>query len=150
MTKKEILNQLRAAKTAHLQWRAYAQAMVSGLPVEQDQVPIVHTKCKFGQWYYGPGQSLSSLPSYEAIEVPHEILHQVYMKLFKLLFVEDDRSLFGKLFRSRGKFDKKRQEEADALMQNLLSVSRTLLEAIAMLEQDIQGTPEEELAALFD
>lgn len=150
MTKKEIINQLRAAKTAHLQWRAYAQALISGLPVEQDQVPVVHTRCKFGQWYYGPGQNLSSLPSYEAIEVPHEILHQVYMKLFKVIFVEDDRSAFGKLFGAKGKLSKKRQEEADALMQNLLSVSRTLLEAIALLEQDIQGMAEDELTALFD
>lgn len=150
MTKKEILNQLRAAKTAHIQWRSYAQALISGLPVEQDQVPVIHTQCKFGQWYYGSGQNLSSLPGYEAIEAPHEILHQVYMKIFKVLFAEDDRSAFSKLFGSKSKLNKKRQDEADALMQNLLSVSRTLLEAIALLEQELQSLPEAELAALFE
>lgn len=149
MTKKEILTQLRAAKTAHIQWRSYAQALISGLPVEQDHVPVVHTTCKFGKWYYGPGQALSSLSGYEAIETPHEILHQLYMKIFKILFAEDDRSLLSKVFGSKSKLNKKKQEEAEALMQNLLSVSRTLLESIALLEQEIQNMPEEELAALY-
>jgi hypothetical protein len=149
MTKKEILTQLRAAKTAHIQWRSYAQALISGLPVDQDHVPVIHTTCKFGKWYYGPGQSLSSLSAYEAIESPHEVLHQLYMKIFKILFSEDDRSVLHKLFGSKGKLDKKRQAEAEAMMQNLLSVSRTLLEAIALLEQEVMNMSDEELEALY-
>lgn len=149
MTKKEILTQLRAAKTAHIQWRSYAQALISGLPVDQDHVPVIHTTCKFGKWYYGPGQQLASLSAYEAIETPHEMLHQIYMRIFKILFTEEDRSILQKLFGSKGKLDKKKQEEAESLMQNLLSVSRTLLEAINLLEQEVMNLTEEELAELY-
>ncbi|EGV31373.1 hypothetical protein ThidrDRAFT_1995 [Thiorhodococcus drewsii AZ1] len=149
MTKKEILTQLRAAKTAHIQWRSYAQALISGLPVDQDHVPVVHTTCKFGKWYYGPGQVLSSLSAYEAIDVPHETLHQLYMKIFNTLFSEDDRSMLQRLFGSKGQLDKKRRQEADIMMQNLLAVSRTLLEAIALLEQEVMQLSDEELAELY-
>ncbi len=149
MTKKEILTQLRAAKAAHIQWRSYAQALIAGLPIDQDHVPVIHTQCKFGKWYYGTGQQLSSLSSYEAIETPHEVLHQIYMKIFKILFGEDDRSMLQKLFGTSSKVNKKKQEELDALMQNMLGVSRTLLEAINVLEREIIDMPEEEVAALY-
>lgn len=145
MNKKDVLEQLRAAKSAHIQWRAYAQALVTGIPVGQDHVPVIHTNCKFGKWYYGPGQHLSSLSAYRAIETPHEMLHQIYMKIFKLLFGEDDRSTLQKMFGSKSKLKKEQQAEAEALMQNLLSVSGTLLEAINLLESEIKDMTDEEL-----
>jgi predicted phosphoadenosine phosphosulfate sulfurtransferase len=149
MSKKEILSQLRLAKSAHIQWRSYAQALVAGIPVEQDHVPVIHTTCKFGQWYYGTGQQLSSLSSYRAIETPHEMLHQIYMQIFKLLFGEDDRSAFQKLFGSNAKIKKEHQNDAEGLMKNLLSVSGTLLEAINLLENEIKDLSEEELAQMY-
>lgn len=149
MDKKEALSQLRAAKSAHIQWRAYAQALVTGIPVEQDHVPVIHTNCKFGKWYYGPGQQLSSLSTYGAIDTPHEMLHQIYMKIFKLLFGEDDRSTFSKIFGSKSKVKQEQQVEAEALMQKLLSVSGTLLEAINLLESEIKDLSEEELSGIL-
>lgn len=146
MNKKEVLSQLRLAKSAHIQWRAYAQALIAGIPVEKDHVPVIHTNCKFGKWYYGPGQELSSLSSYGAIETPHEMLHQIYIKIFKLLFVADDRSIFKKIFGSKRLANKRNQEEAEALMQKLLSVSGTLLEAINLLELEIKEMSEDELS----
>ncbi len=149
MDKKEVLSQLRLAKSAHIQWRSYAQALIVGIPVQQDHVPVIHTDCKFGKWYYGPGQELSSLSSYGAIDTPHEMLHQIYMKIFKLLFGADDRSTFKKLFGSKAKTKQKNQEEAEALMQKMLSVSGTLLEAINLLEREIMDLSEEELSDIY-
>ncbi len=149
MSKKEILAHLRSAKSGHIQWRAYAQALVAGIPIEQDHVPVVHTNCKFGKWYYGPGQQLSSLSSYSAIDAPHEMLHQIYMKIFKLLFGKDERSGFEKLFGSSAKLKQEHQEEADELMLRLLSISETLLEAITLLEEEIKEMSEEELANIY-
>jgi len=149
MNKKEILLQLRRAKSAHIQWRSYAQALIAGIPVEQDHVPIIHTNCKFGKWYYGSGQQLSSLSSYEAIGTPHEMLHQVYMKIFKLLFAKDDRSTLKKLFGSNAKLKQEHQEEAESLMKKLLSISGTLLEAINLLEGEIKDMPDEELSKIY-
>ncbi len=132
MTKREIIQQLRAAKAAHIQWRAYAQAIVGGFSVDQNHVPVIHTNCKFGQWYYGRGQMLSSLNSYGAIDAPHAMLHQVYMEIYKLMFGE----VKGGLFTSKAKIREKNHKKAEELMHNLISVSETLLEAINMVEQE--------------
>ena len=148
MDKRSILHQLRRAKASHIQWRSYAQALIAGIPVEQDHVPVIHTTCDFGKWYYGPGQSLSMLSSYSAIETPHEMLHQMYMKIFHLLF-GDNRSTMQKLFGSKAKMDKKNHREAEEMMHNLLSVSSTLLDAIELLEKEVTGMSEQEVAALY-
>lgn len=145
MDKKEILIQLRRAKSAHIQWRSYAQALVAGIPVEKDHVPIIHTDCKFGQWFYGPGQQLASLSFFNAIDVPHEMLHQIYMRIFKLLFGEDNRSTFSKLFGSKSRLKQEQQDEAEALLQKLLSVSGTLMEAINQLENEVKDLSDDEL-----
>lgn len=149
MTKKDIIQQLRAAKAAHIQWRAYAQAIVGGFSVDQNHVPVIHTNCKFGQWYYGKGQMLSSLSTYAAIDGPHAMLHQVYMEIFKLMFGETKTSFLGGLFTSKEKLRQKNQKQAEELMQNLISVSETLLEAINMLEQEVMNLTDDEVAQLY-
>jgi len=149
MNKRELITQLRAAKAAHIQWRAYAQAIVGGFSVDQNHVPVIHTNCKFGQWYYGKGQMLSSLSGYAAIDAPHAMLHQVYMEIFKLMFGETKTGFFGKIFTSQEKRKAKNQKKADELMQNLISVSETLLEAINMLEQEVTELSDEEIEALY-
>jgi hypothetical protein len=149
MNKIEILTQLRQAKSAHIQWRAYAQALVAGIPVEKDHVPVIHTNCAFGKWYYGRGQQLSSLSAYRAIETPHEMLHQIYMKIFNLLFGSGESTFFKRVFGSKGKLNAKDKEQAEELMRNLLSVSETLLEAVSLLEGEVKELPEEELANMY-
>ncbi|MCP5306329.1 MAG: CZB domain-containing protein [Chromatiaceae bacterium] len=149
MNKKEALLQLRQAKSAHIQWRSYAQALIVGIPVEQAHVPVIHTDCKFGRWYHGPGQALASLSAYSAIDTPHEMLHQIYMKIFKLLFGSDDRGVLQKMFKSTAKVKKEHQAEAEELMEKLLAVSSTLLEAINLLEQEVSQMTEEDLAAVY-
>ncbi len=148
MTKEEILTQLRTAKTAHMQWLSDALALISGLAAERDHVPIAHTDCQFGKWYFGAGQRLSGFSAYHAIEAPHELLHQTYARIFGILAAEDSRPLIARLLGSKGKLTKKRRKEADDLMQNLLSVSRMLLESIALLEQAVQSATDEELKTL--
>lgn len=147
MNKAEALNMLHAARAAHVQWRARAQALAAGLPVEKEQVPVLHTDCKFGKWYYGPGQALSFLESFRAVEEPHEQLHAIYMRMFGALFGETNKSVFSKLFGSQRKQDAKRLAEAQEEVKHLVAISRTLLEAIEWLEKDLKGLTDEELAA---
>jgi len=148
MTKKaDILNNLRSAKTAHLRWKAYAKAMTEGLPLEEGQVPMIHTDCSFGKWYYGAGQSLSTLDNYASLDKPHEQLHAVYMKIFKLLFGEQDKSMFGKLFGSRAK-EVKNQADAETLMAGLTSISTDLVEKLNRLEKEVLAMSDEDIEAL--
>jgi hypothetical protein len=149
MTKKEVLGMLYAARSAHIQWRARAQALVAGLPLDKEQVPISYTDCKFGKWYYGDGQKLSSLfRSYRGIEEPHEKLHLVYMKIFNGLYGEDTTSVLGKLFGTAKKHKAEKLALVERLLPQLVQISQTLLEAIDILEKEIQSLPDEEFARL--
>lgn len=85
MDDKEALQHLRKAKTAHLKWRTYAQALAAGVGVEDGKAPIAHTECEFGRWYHGPGQALREISElYDDIEDPHRLLHQAYAEMYKL------------------------------------------------------------------
>lgn len=151
MTKKDIVIQLRAAKAAHIQWRAYAQAIVNGFSIDQNHVPVIHTNCKFGQWYYGKGQMLSSIPGYSAIDAPHAMLHQTYMEIFKLMFgqVQKPKGIFGKMFSSEDKMREKNAKKAYEEMEKLIDISETLLSALNALEKDVMERSDDEIAALF-
>lgn len=149
MTKREIIQQLRAAKAAHIQWRAYAQAIVGGFSVDQNHVPVIHTNCKFGQWYYGKGQMLSSLSVYGSIDGPHATLHQVYMEIFKLMYGETKVGWLKSLFVSKQKRKEENKKKAEELMQNLISISESLLESITMLEQEVMSMSDEEIQGLY-
>lgn len=73
---------------------------------------------------------------------------KLYLKIFVILFGEDNRSTLQKMFGSAAKVKEQHQKEADALMQRLLSVSGTLLEAIEVLEKEIISMSEVELSAI--
>lgn len=148
MHKREAIEQLRAAKSAHIQWRSYAQALVAGIPLDESKVPVAHTDCRFGKWYYGSGQHLARLPAFDAIGGPHETLHQIYMRIFTCLFGEDHRSTLRKLFGSSRKHRAEKIAEAEVLLKQLVGVSETLLEALRLLEDEIRGMSDEEVATL--
>ena len=127
MDKATLMQQLRAAKSAHIQWRARAQALVSGLELDENSVPVLHTDCKFGKWYYGHGQVLSHIPSYREIDEIHERLHLTYMTIFKTLFGDDDRSKLSKLFGSSKKHDKTKLKKAASILPELVDISKEML-----------------------
>lgn len=145
MNRKNIIIQLRAAKAAHIQWRAYAQAIVGGFSVNQQKLPVIHTNCKFGQWYYSKGQMLSGLKSYAGIDAPHAELHQIYMDIYKLLFSEVKVGIF----QSKKKQRLKNKALAEEKFHELLHVSETLLEAINKLEQEVRALDDDEIEALY-
>jgi len=148
MDKKQVISHLRAAKSAHIKWRSYAQAIAAGLPVSEDQVPVIHTDCAFGKWYYGTGQKLSGLPSFQAIETPHETLHAIYMQMFKLIFDTEEMGFFKKLIGASKRRDD-RKEQLNALLNSLVEMSKTLLAAIELLEQEVMQMDEHDVAALI-
>ena len=120
--KEELLGIIRRAKSSHIRWRAYAQGLVSGVSVGEDRLPVKHTDCKFGQWYYGEGkQQLGHLDIFKDVEAPHEMLHAVYGQIHELVVKQgDSRNAHGKL-------------------EELVAISRTLLEQIEILEQEVSS-----------
>lgn len=146
MDKREIINTLHAAKAAHMQWRARAQALVAGISVEKEHVPVLYTDCKFGKWYYGDGQQLADFPTFKGLEEPHQQLHLVYMEIFKHLFGEDQRSGWAKLFGSKRAHRGREMAAAESLLPQLIGISQTLLECLDMVEKEVNGISQEEFA----
>jgi len=148
MERRDINSTLRAAKVAHLQWRANAQAIIAGVPMDQDKVPVGYTDCRFGRWYYGPGQLLQPLVTYRGIEKPHEMLHLIYMRIFGALFDKTDLSLVQKLFGNPAKLKDQNRQRAEGMLPELIQVSETLLASIDLLQEELDSLSDDELRAL--
>lgn len=135
ITKREALDNLRRAKGAHIKWRAYAQALVSGVDVSDDKIPVEHTACTFGKWYHGAGkEQLGHLASYEGIDAPHEMLHEIYKRIFNVLHGKTK----GGLFTSKAAREHEKMQLARQYMEELVGVSEALLIALDILEAEIK------------
>lgn len=120
MTKQEALSQVRQAKSAHIRWRAHAQAMVAGLPIEEQRVPVHHKDCDFGRWFYSAGfRAFGHWPIYQDVEYSHELLHEAYKLLHEA--------------RSGGD-----QARGALIMEQLLGISHSLLAGLELLEEEIR------------
>ncbi|MGM0594670.1 MAG: CZB domain-containing protein [Pseudomonadota bacterium] len=149
MDKRVVIAQLRKAKSAHIRWRSYAQALVAGVPMDEGKVPVIHTDCEFGKWYYSDGQALAGIDAFQAIAEPHEQLHSVYMEIFKHLFEEENVGLFQRLIGKKASSLKGRRAAVESLLAELLRISERLLGHIEALEQRVIAMEESQLAELF-
>lgn len=145
MDKRDIIQQLRAAKAAHVVWRANALALLCGFNVDQATVPVIHTSTKFGQWYYGRGQVLSQMPQYTQLETHLVLVHQIYMQMYKLVFGE----VKSGLFRSKEKIKQNNFNKAKDMMINLNAASESLVQTLTELEQELIHMAEDEILALY-
>jgi hypothetical protein len=117
--KTEHLDTLRRAKSSHVRWRAYAQGLVAGVEVKEENLPVKHTDCRFGQWYFSEGTELfGDLEVFRDIQGAHEMLHAVYEQIFTLV--------------KNGDFT-----TAQVKLNQLMDISRTMLEELALLEEEI-------------
>jgi len=133
----DAVAQLRNARAAHKAWVARAEALISGMNVDKEHIPMLPTDCVFGQWYYGPGQMLRNLPAYSVLEKPHDELHRTYMKIFKLLFNEPDVSAFGRLFGGKAKAKKEQLKQAEAIFSRLQNISGEVCGLLETLEKQL-------------
>lgn len=142
MNKSETLTHLRDAKKAHIKWVQRAKALIEGLPVEKEQVPVDCTECMFGKWFYSDAQELYAIPnmtSLKEIEKLHFELHDVYMKIFKIYFTNTNRSFFSKIFGSKKSVNASEQEIAQEYFKNLRNISEALVLVIERLERRIHA-----------
>ncbi|WP_051146619.1 CZB domain-containing protein [Marinobacter daepoensis] len=152
MTQKAVIVQeLRSAKQGHVRWVRYASALIEGMDMLKEHVPVLGTDCKFGKWYYGPGQGLKSLPSYQKIEQPHLDLHDTYMQIFKLLFKNEDDAKAGFFAKLLGR---KKNQEADlntarSLFKELEHTSTIILAHLERLETEVLALEEEDVTRLY-
>lgn len=143
MTKRDIIMQIRSAKAAHIRWKSFVQIALRGVITDdvKVEVPIVQTECDFGKWYYGEGMSLSELHSYQALEEPHELVHETYIQIYTL----QKAKLKGGFFSSKNKQMKKRQEEVDRLAANFNDYTKILIEGLNQLEIEVLRMSDHEI-----
>ncbi len=137
MNKDKIIETIRAAKRAHMSWVMKAAALIEGIPLEKEQVPINGTECIFGHWYYGEGQSLSFLPSFKTIEEPHFNLHTTYAKIFTLLFEEPDISLMSRLLGKSKAAKAENVANAKKMFSTLKAHSEVVVLHLEKLEKEV-------------
>lgn len=134
MTKAEALNQVRKAKIGHKRWISYAKAIHMGISVDKDAIPMLEMDCSFGKWYYGEGHVFSNMDSFQAIEEPHSLLHQTYMKLYKAR----KKPIKTGLFVSKSKATSEKQSSLDKLINQLLQISEILMDNLLEFENDLR------------
>ena len=148
INKQNALEKLRKAKGAHIKWRSYAQALVAGVSISDDKIPVEHTSCAFGQWYHGEGKrELGHLAAYEGIYTPHEMLHEIYKRIFEVIHSDSTGGGLKSLFSSKAARESQKLELARQYMEEMVGVSETLLQALDILEQEIRDIPEAEAAS---
>jgi len=155
MERKDIIEHLRAAKSAHIKWVQKAKLLINGLHVEEDNIPVDATECKFGKWFYSEGQilnSLSNIPSeeIESIEELHSKLHDEYLEIFNIYFNKSKASFLCKIFGlKRRNISDEEHESARNFYNNLEIISKDLLKEINILEKKLIEVSEEEIKKLL-
>lgn len=123
LNKSKTLGLLWLAKMAHLRWLGYAEDLIDGGPVPESKAPLLHTDCEFGRWFYGEGKELLGyLEHYLLVDEVHRVMHRIYQEIFVAV--------------QAGKLDLAR-----AGLPELAQTSASLLEAMALLEEDVAGLP---------
>ena len=146
MDKQKHLRHIRAAKRAHLNWVSQAHALILGVPLEENQIPVYATDCKFGQWYYHDGQALASLKGFREIEQPHIDLHETYQEIFKLVFRKEEKKQGGwsKLFGRKAEItDEQDKTRAQQLYTQLKAYSEVVISHLDELEKTLNQMDDE-------
>jgi len=153
MDKDQILEQLRAAKAAHINWVQKAKLLIEGFDIDKSAIPVNSTECKFGQWFYSDAQKLNglrnnSLECMTTVEELHFKLHDVYMKIYKLYYSMDNQGFFAKLFGIKKKITDDTVRLGREYFTQMEEVSKELLSEINRLERRIIAIPQEEIEEL--
>ena len=102
MNKELTLDHLHAAKKAHVSWVSRAKALIVGLPVQREQIPVDCTACKFGEWFYSDTQALKSIPGMDClskIEDEHYNLHDYqHVHLYSRILIHEHYNLIREHF----------------------------------------------------
>jgi hypothetical protein len=150
MKKSEILSQLRAAKSAHINWVQKAKMLIGGFKIDEKSIPINSTECQFGKWFYSDAQKLNALQNnplecMSNIEQLHFKLHDIYMHIFKIYYQMEKQSFFSKLFGKEKKVSELDQANALEYYEEMENISNLLIEEINRMERRIIAVQESEM-----
>ena len=146
MEKESIVQVLSSAKVAHLKCVQKAKSLISGMPINNEVIPLGYKDCMFGKWFYSVGQEISMMPGMsvmDSIGMKHKELHEIYFKIFQIYFTEDEKSFFSKLLKIKRKISSEEQEIAEQYYEELKVTSKELLRLTGKLERRIGALSED-------
>jgi uncharacterized protein (UPF0335 family) len=153
MEKQEILEQLRAAKAAHVNWVQRAKMLISGFQMDEKSIPVNSTECQFGKWFYSDAQKLNALQNnpiecMSSIENLHFELHDVYMHIYKIYYETDSQGFFSKIFGKKKKITDDAKKLAQEYFGSMEKISKELIAEINKMERRIVAISESEFDKL--
>ncbi len=109
-----------AAKSAHLAWRARLRGFLDGKSSLKREEAVSHHDCVLGHWYYQEGlQQFGHLPDMQAIEKPHEEMHQLIKQIIQL--------------KESGE-----REEAERLYERVAPLSSQIIQLLNRVEETLE------------
>ncbi|MDM5270630.1 CZB domain-containing protein [Sulfurovum sp. zt1-1] len=153
MQKNEVLEQLRAAKAAHINWVQRAKLLISGFQVDESSIPVNSTQCQFGKWFYSDAQKLNAMQNnpmecMSSIEQLHFDLHDIYLNIYKIYYETESKGFFEKIFGKKKKITDEAKTLAKEYFNNMEEVSKKLVAEINRMERRIVAISEKEFEAL--
>lgn len=145
VTKKDILKSIREARCSHVQWVDYAKALVNGLEITKEQIPLEVTSCEFGKWLYSDGHILLSIFKEEVIEKlesRHKEIHNIYMKIFKIYFNRPKLSYLDRILNRQNKISATQEHIAIQYFIELEKISSELISFLNIIEKKISSIDE--------
>ena len=153
MSRSAICSKIGEARLSHANWIRRARHLIDGLPVGEEFIPLDSTECHFGQWFYDEVMKFKSVPLFygtlSEIEEQHSRLHNIYMHIYKIYFVDTKPSWIRSLItRQRKSVSAKMREKAQRHFVELQLVSEELLSALDVFEAKVKSTTSEVFAEL--
>lgn len=153
MLKSDVLDHLRAAKAAHINWVQRAKMLISGFQMDESAIPVNSTQCKFGIWFYSDAQKLNALQNnplecMQTIEQLHFDLHDVYMNIYKIYYETDSGGFFSKIFGKKKKITEESKSLAKEYFDKMERISKDLVNEINKMERRIVAMSEKEFESL--
>jgi len=145
--KRTLLQQLRSARSAQLQWRTYALALAQGASVGQAAAQA-QARSRFNCWYWSASKQLASLKTFESISVTHKSMLQIDHHISSLIRSDPAPSSFMKWFRSPKSYKYNQTVIVNRLVPKLIENSNRLLKDIEALEKEITRMSEKQLKSL--
>lgn len=146
MKKNEIVQKIRSARLAHVQWVQRAKSLVNGFPIKEEDIPLTPDSCAFGQWFYSDGQIFLVVFNDKLVkdlENLHNELHEVYMNIFKIYFDISNLNFFAKLLNHGKKVSENDKYRAEVYLKSLERVSDTMIKKLNIMETKINMADEE-------
>lgn len=140
MKKNDIVQKIRLARFAHVQWVQRAKSLVDGFPVKEEDIPLTPDSCAFGKWFYSDGQVLLAIfneKTVKNLENLHNQLHTEYRNIFKIYFDMSDLSFLAKLLTREKKISAKEKRQACIYLESLEKISDELIKSLNIMETKI-------------